>query len=259
LALLLALLAGCAALRPDPVPLPGLRFGEFTVTEAGGIDGRYNVLKLRPDGVGLYLSTDSTAGRVNQPTMDRLKELFESTEFRAEAARPAPKPTQQCSDQISDTIQLGEVSMSREAQCQPPEDKPAFDEILRLVNRPLRGEFDQPLSASQPRLQPLTVERTGYDRPDYLVRISATGTAELVLDHAAARRARLSQDRQDALRLIQDWIGVLPAPTPCPRPGSHRITVGSAQPLTVTRCMQRFDNVELWSIILLAQHTFDLS
>jgi hypothetical protein len=250
--------SGCALLSRDPDPLPHQPFGEFTVSEVGGVDGRYNVLRLRPDGIGIFLSSDPKAGVVNAETMARLENLLGSEEFRLEAAREAPKPIAQCSDQIRRTIQLGDLRMSRESHCQPPEDKPAFDEILRLLDGPLQGRFDRPIGRSAPPLQRLTVERSGYEGPDYRITIGPDGRAELEITGVPTRRRSLTQEKIDALRLLQVGLSVPPEPSPCTRPGSHRITTGSASPLTVSRCMQRYNNLDLWSVISLAQRTFDL-
>ena len=46
--------AGCSLIGPSAVPSEP--FGDFSVGEFGGIDGRQNVLYVRADGVALLIS-----------------------------------------------------------------------------------------------------------------------------------------------------------------------------------------------------------
>jgi len=55
--------AECSLVGPTAAPVEP--FGDFTVGESGGIDGRQNILHVRADGVALLISRAPASGRLS--------------------------------------------------------------------------------------------------------------------------------------------------------------------------------------------------
>ena len=73
---------------PDapPTPVPIVPFTDVVVTEVGGVDGRYNVLLIKTDGVALLMGREPSAGQIDETDLSRLRTLLESEQFRREVA-----------------------------------------------------------------------------------------------------------------------------------------------------------------------------
>lgn len=140
-------LAGCSLIGPSAVPSEP--FGDFSVGEFGGIDGRQNVLYVRADGVALLISRMPASGRLSEQALQRLQTLLTSRQFRQEVAREAQRKSQApapvCTDQITTEVTMGGLSMSRTEPCgEGPERTPAFDEILSIVPQRCEGTSTDP-------------------------------------------------------------------------------------------------------------------
>jgi hypothetical protein len=129
--------------------VPSEPFGDFSVGEFGGIDGRQNVLYVRADGVVLLISRMPASGRLSEQALQRLQTLLTSRQFRQEVAREAQRKSQApapvCTDQITTEVTMGGLSMSRTEPCgEGSERTPAFDEILSIVARRCEGTSTDP-------------------------------------------------------------------------------------------------------------------
>ena len=83
--------AGCSLIGPSAVPSEP--FGDFSVGEFGGIDGRQNVLYVRLDGVALLISRMPAAGRLSEQALQQLQTLFFQAIQAGSGARGAAEIT----------------------------------------------------------------------------------------------------------------------------------------------------------------------
>lgn len=197
---------------PDPVaPVP---FGEVTLTEAGGVDGRRNVLVLRPDGVALAVTREPAAGRLAPATMARVEELFASEQFRVEAARRVEQ-SNRCADEIYRRVALGSISVTRGTSCDRPlgEDLPAYRELVQLLGPALRGEFDGPVDDPNPALPAVTLIRQGAVDDPYEITVDPDGSARLTGSDQPDAEAELTEPGRDALRMLLVRIRAAPRRT----------------------------------------------
>lgn len=137
--------AGCSLVGPTAAPTQP--FGDFTVGEFGGIDGRRTILHVRPDGVALLIARVPAAGRLSDQQLSRLQTLLTSEQFQEDVGRAAQgkssMPELVCSDQITNEVTMGNLSMSRTEPCGDESGPtPAFDEIIGIVAPALRGSFE---------------------------------------------------------------------------------------------------------------------
>ena len=203
----LLLLGGCAVVAPlaEPRLAPPEPFGDFSVGEFGGVDGRQNILRVRADGVALSISSRPAAGRIDADTMRRLRELLTSEQFRMEVARENERPTDdpvRCSDQITTEVRMGTLVLRRSDPCgsrdRPP--APAFSEIWSLLADARRGAFAAAVGATGPALVPVRVER--LTDPGYVITVDAAGAGTVSVAGGPARPGRLDRPQQDTLRLL---------------------------------------------------------
>jgi hypothetical protein len=225
---------------PDATPtaVPLVPFTDVVVTESGGVDGRYNVLLIQTDGIALLMGRDPSAGRIAEEKLARLRTLLESEQFRREVATVTPSEPPQCTDQITVTVAMGPLEMSRTGPCPTGSDSPtpAFDEIVRLVSVALHGAFDQPVPAGPPALIPVRLEATeAAGEPGYLITIDARGRGVGFRAGAPRVRRNLPDDAQDTLRLLLARLAAAPV-VDCAEPGRRRAIIGGRDPVTVVEC-----------------------
>jgi hypothetical protein len=224
----LLVLTGCSLI--GPVAVPSEPFGDFVVEEFGGIDGRQNILYVRADGVALLVSRQPAAGRLSNQTLGRLRTLLTSDQFRQEVARDAERkkraPVPVCADQITTEVTMGSLSMSRSDPCrEKPEPTPAFDEITSMVAPALRGNFDGPADTAEPRLLPMSLQRTQFqDRPAYAIKVDAAGRAMIMISGRTSEWHSLSVQQRDTVRLLVARVIEKPV-APCTSQADYRLYV----------------------------------
>ena len=237
---------------PSTTPVPKVAFSDFTVEETGGIDGRHNVLLVRTDGIAIWMSGKSAAGQLDPGTLSRLRTLLESEQFRQEVARNAEPELPRCSDQITTRLVMGHLAISTTGPC--PTDAaptPVFDEILGILSSPMRGEFDRPVTGSEPRLVPIRLEaRADAGRPAHVITVDAHGRAVKTTPGAVTVRRTLEAGEQDVLRLLLDRLRSLP-PVDCAKPGPYRAIISSK--ITVTECDYFHTQPELRAVVNLLE------
>jgi hypothetical protein len=222
--------AGCSFLGTPA--LPSEPFSDFVVGEFGGIDGRQNILYVRPDGVALLVSHAPAAGRLSDQKLSRLQTVLTSEQFQQEVVREARRkstaPEPVCSDQITTEVTMGSLSMSRTEPCgDESQSTPAFDEIVSIVAPALRGNFDGPVDTAEPRLLPLRLER--IERPDqrgYTIKVEAAGPAMITETGGRSRKRDLTMQQRDTLRLLLARVIEKPV-SPCTSPARYQLDVES--------------------------------
>lgn len=231
--------AGCSLIGRAAVPSEP--FDDFVVGESGGIDGRQNILYVRPDGVALLVSRAPAAGKLSDRTMSRLQTLLSSKQFRQEVARDAKRkqrtPVPVCADQVTTEVTMRSLSMSRSDPCQEESaPTPAFDEIVSLVAPALRGNFDGPVDSAEPRLFPLRLERIqAHDQPAYTITVDAAGRAMITVSGRTSELHALSVPERDTLRLLLARVIEKPV-TPCTAPAYYRLHVDKEAPVDGPDC-----------------------
>ena len=260
--LVVALLLAPAGCSPDPPPAPAEPFGEFAVGEFGGIDGRQNILRVRPDGTALLISRQPAAGRLSGEAMGRLRTLLTSEQFRQEVAREAEwnaKPKKWvCSDQIITEVSMGALSLSRSGPCGeedlPP--APAFAEILTIVGSARRGEFAGPVGADQPRLVPVRLERLDVtSEPGYVIMVDSLGRGSIRVPGQAARMGALVPGERDVLRLLIPQLTSSPV-TPCQSTERYRLRVDGPVPVSGSDCQFRGRYPEFRAMVTVLESSF---
>ena len=249
-----ALLTGCV-----PPPVPAEPFGEFTVTESGGIDGRFNPLLVRPDGVALLMSNDPASGTIPAADLERVRVLLTSVEFRRETAASDRRSDQDpCADDISWTVTMGDLTVNDGGSCAGDDVRtPATDEIVGLLAEEVRGTFTAGVPAGEPELVPLTLDRqaTRY-YPAATFEATATGQVTMLTAHGVERTRQLDQADRDTLRLLLGRQASRPA-NRCQHPGPYRLEIGGNRTVTVTYCLGDASPRELLATILLVQNQFE--
>ena len=238
---------------PDatPTPVPTVSFTDVTVTETGGVDGRYNVLVIQTDGIALLMGREPSAGRIGEEKLSRLRTLLESEQFRQEVATMTSPEPPQCSDQITVAVVMGPLTMSRTGPCSTGDDRPtpAFDEIVSIVSAPLQGKFDRPVPAGPPALVPVRlVAKEAAGEPGYLITVDDRGRGILTPVDAPPVRRTLPDDEQDTLRLLLARLAAAPV-VDCADPGRRRVIVGGRDPATVTECGYFGNQPEFWAVV----------
>jgi hypothetical protein len=224
-----ALLTASGCSLPGTTAAPAEPFGDFGIGEFGGIDGRQNILHVRADGVALLISRAPAAGQLNDPDLSRLRTLLTSEQFRkevSEAQRNLPTPQQVCSDQITNEVTMGRLSISRTEPCgAESEPTPAFDEILSIVAPAMSGNFDRPVDITEPRRFPMRLERLQVrDQPAYTIKIDGAGRAMITISGRESELHSLSVQQRDTIRLLIARITEMPV-TPCTSKAYYRLRV----------------------------------
>jgi hypothetical protein len=197
---------GCAFIGPSAAPSEP--FGDFSVAEFGGLDGRQNILYVRADGTALLISRTPAAGRLSDQDLSRLKTLLTSRQFRQEvgreAERKAKSPAPVCTDQITTEVTMGSLWMSRTDPCgTEAAPAPAFEEIVSIVAPAMQGDFDGPVNTTEPRLLPMRLDRLlVQDQPAYTIKIDAAGRAMITIAGRTSEPHDLSIQQRDTMRLL---------------------------------------------------------
>jgi hypothetical protein len=186
-------------------------------------------LHVRADGVALLISRAPAAGQLNDPDLSRLRTLLTSEQFRkevSEAQRNLPTPQQVCSDQITNEVTMGRLSISRTEPCgAESEPTPAFDEILSIVAPAMSGNFDRPVDITEPRRFPMRLERLQVrDQPAYTIKIDGAGRAMITISGRESELHSLSVQQRDTIRLLIARITEMPV-TPCTSKAYYRLRV----------------------------------
>ena len=220
---------GCSLV--GPVAAPSEPFGDFSVGEFGGIDGRQNILHVSAaDGAALLISRAPAAGQLSDQSLSRLRELLTSEQFREEVNQEAQRKSKPsvpvCSDQITTEVTMGSLSMSRTEPCgEKSEPTPAFDEILGIVAPAMQGSFDGTVDSADPRLLPMRLERSPVqDQPTYAIRIDAAARAMITIAGRRSGLHELSIQQRDTVRLLQARIIDQPV-VPCTSTAYYRLHV----------------------------------
>lgn len=223
--------AGCTSRSsPDPSPAPPEPFGEFAVGEFGGVDGRQNILRVRPDGTALLITREPAAGRLSDADLQRLRTLLTSEQFRLEAARGGdgqPDPPS-CTDQIITEVRMGSLSVTRTGPCGEGDlaPAPAFEEILTIVGPARQGVFAGPVKGTDPPLVPVRLERVAVpNQPAYVITVDAAGRASRTEADHPTRTEQLTTEQRDTLRLLLPLLDEGPAPS-CDSPEYYRLRIG---------------------------------
>jgi hypothetical protein len=256
------LVACSAEARPDesPTAVPSVPFSEVRVIESGGVDGRYNVLLILTDGIGLLMGRQPSAGQIGEKQLSRLRTLLESEQFRREVARQTSPEPPQCSDQVTVAIEMGPLEMSRTGPCPTGDDRPtpAFDEIVRIVSVPLHGAFDQPVPTGAPALVPVRLEAAeSSGEPGYVITVDARGRGVLTRAGETPVRRTLPDDARDTLRLLLARLTAA-QPVDCADPGRRRAIIGDRDPVTVIECNAFGTQPELQAAATLLEGVFSV-
>ena len=253
--------AGCSLVAPNAAPAEP--FGDFVVGESGGIDGRQNILHVRTDGVALLISRAPAAGRLSDQKLSRLQTLLTSEQFREEVARQAqgkPRtPEQVCSDQITNEVTMGKLSMSRTEPCgEETEPTPVFDEIISIVAPAMRGTFDGPVETPEPPLVPVRLERSGLqDQPGYTIMIDATGRGTMTPASGGSTQRNLSVEQRDTLRLLIARISEKPV-VPCTSTAYYRLQADMQPVISGPDCAFPERQPEFHALAVLLEDAFNV-
>ena len=253
--------AGCSLVGPTAAPAEP--FGDFVVGESGGIDGRQNILHVRADGVALLISRAPAAGRLSDQKLSRLQTLLTSEQFREEVARQAQQkprtPEQVCSDQITNEVTMGKLSMSRTEPCgEETGSTPAFDEIISIVAPALRGTFDGPVNTPEPALVSVRLERSGLqDQPGYTMMIDATGRGTMTPSSGGSTQRELTVQQRDTLRLLIGRISEKPV-VPCTSTGYYRLQAEMQPAISGPDCAFPERQPEFHALTVLLEDAFNL-
>jgi hypothetical protein len=228
-----ALLAGSGCSLVGTSAAPREEFGDFTVGEFGGIDGRQIILHVRADGVALLISGVPASGRLSDHDMNRLRTLLTSRRFRQEVAREAERkaksPVPVCTDQITTEVTMGSLWMSRTHPCGTESaPTPAFDEILSIVAPAMKGKFDGTVDTAEPPLRPMRLERLpAQDQPAYTIKIDAAGQAMMTTASGKSERHDLSLQQRDTVRLLLARLIETPV-VPCTSTAHYQLRIDPA-------------------------------
>jgi len=220
--------AGCSLI--GPLAAPSEPFGDFSLGEFGGIDGRQNILYVMADGVALLVSPTPAAGRLSDQDLSRLKTLLTSRQFRhevkREAERKAKSPAPVCADQITTEVTMGRLWMSRTAPCgTKAAPTPAFDEIVSILSPAMQGNFDGPVDTTEPRLRPIRLERLQLqDQPAYTITIDAAGRAMITITGRTSEFHHLSIQQRDTVRLLLARLIETPV-VPCTSTAHYQVHI----------------------------------
>lgn len=223
-------ISGCSLTGPSASPAEP--FGDFSVGEFGGIDGRQNILYVSAEGSALTISPMPAAGRLSDQDLSRLQRLLTSSEFRQEVAREAERkaksPAPICADQITTEVTMGSVWMSRTEPCgTEASPAPAFDEIVSIVTPSMQGDFDGPVETAEPGLRAMRLERSRLnDQPAYTIKSDATGRAMIRIAGRTSEWHDPSIQQRDTVRLLQARLSET-AVVPCTSPARYQLYIDS--------------------------------
>jgi hypothetical protein len=251
--------AGCAPV--GPLAMPSEPFGDFSVGEFGGIDGRQNILRVRADGVALLISRAPAAGRLSDQKLGRLRALLTSEQFRKEvAAQRTPKTTEQvCSDLITNEVTMGNLSMSGTEPCgEEPRPAPTFEEIVSIVAPAMRGDFDGAVETTEPRLHPIRLERMQLEnQAGYMIKLDAAGRGTITRTGGESKQRELSVQQRDTLRLLMARIIEEPV-VPCTSTVHYRLDIATEPAISGPDCGFRERQPEFRALIAMLEAAFDL-
>jgi hypothetical protein len=220
--------SGCSLI--DHWAAPSEPFGDFSMGEFGGIDGRQNIVYVRADGVALMVSPAPAAGRLSDQHLSRLKTLLTSRQFRQEvkreAERKAKSPAPVCADQITTEVTMGSLWMSRTAPCgTEATPTPAFEEIVSILTPAMHGNFDGPVHTTEPQLLPMRLERLRLqDQPAYAITINAAGRAMITIAGRTSEFHDLSIQQRDTVRLLLARLIETPV-VPCTSTAHYQLQI----------------------------------
>ena len=189
-----------------------------------------------------------------------MRTLLESEQFRREvAAETSPEPPQ-CSDQITLTVAMGPLQMSRTGPCPSGNDRstPAYDEIVSIASAPLRGAYDRPVPTGPPELVPVRLAAAeAAGEPGYVINVDARGRGTLILEGAPPVRRTLPDGERDTLRLLLARLMAAPA-VDCADPGRRRAIIGGRDPVTVIECQSYGSQPEFRAASALLERQFEV-
>lgn len=241
-----------------PGPAPAQPFGEFTVTQQGGVAGIYRPLLVQPDGVALLMSNDPASGSIAGEDLDRLGALLTSEQFRIEAAANSQKvPDQGCVDDISWSVTMGALTVSTGGRCSGNDSPtPATIEIIGLRADEVGGNFAADVPVGPPGLVRFTIERqaTRY-YPAATFSSTALGKITMRVADTPVQTRNLTVTQHNTLRLLLDRQTTIPAKT-CDQDGPYRLRIGGSRGKTVTYCVGEATSLEWPATIALVENPF---
>jgi hypothetical protein len=218
------------------------------------------VLLIQTDGTALLMGREPSAGMIDEAELSRLRTLLESEQFRREVAADTPSEPPQCTDQITVTVAMGPLSMSRTGPCPSGSDRPtpAFDEILSIVSAPLRGAYARPVPAGPPALVAVRLEaREATAEPGYVITVDARGRGTMTRAGAPPVRRTLPGEAQDTLRLLLARLATAPV-VDCAEPGRRRAIIGGRNAVTVIECGYFGGQPEFRAMVVLLEQHFEI-
>jgi hypothetical protein len=230
----------------------------FTVSEAGGIDGRMNTLLVRPDGVSVLMSRRPAAGQLQPATLGRVRTLLASDDLREEAATADRKRVPVCPDSVSITLTSGDLTMTRTGSCHgvTPAPSPAFDEIVRLLTPALRGRFDGPVTGDQPHLVPVRVVGRPLGRQqESIFAVDAEGRVRRTTPGQPDDVRQLTADDRDVLRLLLERLqgGRI---EPCAGSSRYHVTISGRTEVSAPDCGFADHQAEVRAVVGLIENRF---
>jgi hypothetical protein len=250
--------AGCSVIGQAA---PSEPFGDFSLGEFGGIDGRQNILYVRADGVALLVSRMPAAGQLSDQDLSRLKTLLTSRQFRQEvkreADRKAKSPAPVCSDQITTEVTMGNLWLSRTGPCGgETAPTPAFDEIVSILSPAMQGSFDGPVDTTEPRLLPMRLERLQLqDQPAYTITINAGGHAMITIAGRTSEFHDLSIEQRDTVRLLLARLIETPV-VPCTSKAHYQLHIDSEPKTSGPDCSFPQRQPEFRALTMLLENAF---
>jgi hypothetical protein len=230
----------------------------FTVSEAGGVDGRTNTLLVRPDGVAVLMSRRPAAGQLQPATLDRVRTLLASDDLREEAATASRERVPVCPDSLSVTLTIGDLTMTETGSCrgvtQAP--SPAFDEIVRLLTPALSGRFDGPVVGDQPHLVPVRIEgRPLGQQQESVFAVDAEGQARRTTPGGPDDVRRLTADDRDVLRLLLERLQAGRI-EPCVGSSRYLVTITGRTEVAAPDCGFADHQAEVRAVVALIENRF---
>ncbi len=203
------LASGCALLPPDPrpsraAPAPGEPFGDFVLTSFLGNIFYYEIRGFS-DGAALHLNVNASAGMIQPATLDRLRTLLESADFREDLSRDLDQTESQVCQQIGDvsrrtTFRMG--GLTGDFPC-ITSDREALEELESLLQEVRLDRFAGPLPDHQPDLPRIVVERLFKGRPSgRRHELRPDGTLVIQDRDEEPEEKPLKKDKLDVLRLL---------------------------------------------------------
>ncbi|WP_152363423.1 hypothetical protein [Microlunatus speluncae] len=234
------LASGCAllppALRQSPAAsAPADPFGDFVLTSYLGDLFHYEIRGFG-DGAALHLDvTGGTAGMIRAATLDRLRTLLESVEFREDLTRELDRTESQVCQQLGEVGRRTTFRMGRLTGVFPCiiSDRPALEELESLLEEIRFRRFAGPLPNGQPDLPRIVVEQLSQGRPwGKRYELRPDGTLVVQDGDQEPEEEPLQTDKLDVVRLLLRTD--LRPPTPgSPASSGLRIQIGEQEPVQV--------------------------